>query len=378
MTDKGIDDMSKIKICHVIGNFVNGGVEAVIYNYFSHMDREKYEVHIIGHGIRVQECADRFISLGFMIHNITPKSVSFTRSCKEMEEIFRKEKFDIVHSHLTEWACVPMFLAWKRGVKVRINHSHMAERPQGLKNKIYYGVRLYFGKLLATDYFACGRAAGIYLFGKQAVDSGKVTILPNAIDYGKFYYSAQLRNKIREKNNIKDSTIVIGHVGRFFEQKNHEFLMDVFEEYHRDNPDSLLVMLGDGELIEKIKSKADQKKLQDSVCFLGNRSDVADWYQALDLFAFPSFYEGFPVVGVEAQASGLPCLFSTGITSEIQISSSAQFMNLGNGAKAWAEKMKNMIDNKQDRSNLILNHERFDIEKNADKLDLFYYMKVKK
>ena len=98
--------MNKIKICHVIGNFVNGGVEAVIYNYFSHMDMEKYEVHIIGHGIRVQECADRFTSLGFKIHNITPKSVSFIRSCKEMETIFRKEKFDIVHSHLTEWACV--------------------------------------------------------------------------------------------------------------------------------------------------------------------------------------------------------------------------------------------------------------------------------
>lgn len=378
MTDKDINDMSKIKICHVIGNFVNGGVEAVIYNYFSYMDREKYEVYIIGHGIRVQECADRFISLGFKIHNITPKSVSFTRSCKEMEEIFRKEKFDIVHSHLTEWACVPMFLAWKCGVKVRINHSHMAERPQGLKNKIYYGIRLYFGKLLATDYFACGRDAGIYLFGKQAVDSGKVTILPNAIDYGEFYYSAQLRNKIRGKNNIKDSTIVIGHVGRFFEQKNHEFLIDVFEEYHRDNPDSLLVMLGDGELIKKIKSKAAQKKLEGSVCFLGNRSDVADWYQAMDMFVLPSFYEGFPVVGVEAQTSGLPCLFSDGITPEIQISLNAQFMNLGNGAKAWAEKMKYMMDNKQDRSNLILNHDWFDIEKNADKLDSFYRMKVKK
>ena len=370
--------MNRIKICHVIGNFVNGGVEAIIYNYFSHIDLEKYEVHIIGHGIRVQECADRFTALGFKIHNITPKSISFMRSCKEMEEIFKNEQFDIVHSHLTEWACVPMFLAWKCGIKIRINHSHMAERPQGMKNKIYYGIRLYFGKLFATDLFACGKDAGIYLFGRQAVDRRKVIILPNAIDYGKFYYSAQLRNTIRGKRNIKDSTIVIGHVGRFFEQKNHEFLIYVFEEYHRDNPDSLLIMLGDGELIEKIKSKVAQKELEGSVCFLGNRSDVADWYQAMDMFVLPSFYEGFPVVGVEAQASGLPCLFSDGITSEIQISPNAQFMNLENGVKVWAEKIEYMIDNKQDRSNLILDHDRFDIEKNADKLDLFYRMKVKK
>ena len=370
--------MNRIKICHVIGNFVGGGVEAVIYNYFSHMDMEKYEVHIIGHGIRVQECADQFISLGFKIHNITPKSVSFIRSCKEMESIFRKEQFDIVHSHLTEWACVPMFLAWKCGVKTRINHSHMAERPQGMKNKIYYGIRLYLGKLFATDYFACGRDAGIYLFGKRAVDCGKVIILPNAIDYGKFSYSVQLRNEIRGKNNIKDSTVVVGHVGRFFEQKNHEFLIDVFEEYHKENSDSILVMLGDGELIENIKNKVFQKKLGGSVYFLGNRSDAADWYQVMDIFLFPSLYEGFPVVGVEAQTSGLPCLFSDGITPEIQISPNVQFMSLENGVKDWVEKMKYMIDNKQDRSNLILNHDRFDIEKNADILDMFYRIKVKK
>lgn len=253
----------------------------------------------------------------------------------------------------------------------------MAERPQGMKNKIYYGVRLYFGKLFATDYFACGMDAGIYLFGKHAVDSGKVTILPNAVDYEKFSYNIQLRNEIREKYNIEDSTIVVGHVGRFFEQKNHEFLIDIFEEYHKENLDSILIMLGDGELINKIKDKVTQKKLESSVYFLGNQSNVADWYQVMDMFLLPSYYEGFPVVGVEAQVSGLPCLFSDGITPEIQISPNAEFMCLESGAKAWVEKMKYMIANKQNRSNLILNHERFDIEKNADKLDLYYQMKVK-
>ena len=185
----------------------------------------------------------------------------------------------------------------------------MAEKPQGMKNKIYYGVRLYFGKLFATDYFACGRDAGIYLFGNHAVDSGKVTILPNAVDYEKFSYNIQLRNEIREKYNIEDSTIVVGHVGRFFEQKNHEFLIDIFEEYHKENLDSILVMLGDGELINKIKDKVTQKKLEGSVCFLGNQSNVAEWYQAMDMFLLTSYYEGFPVVGVEAQVSGLPCYF---------------------------------------------------------------------
>lgn len=368
--------MKKIKICHIIGNFVNGGVESVIYNYFSYMDLGKFEVHIIGHGIRVHECANRFINIGFHVHNITPKSVSFRRSLSEMEEIFKENNFDIIHSHLTEWACVPMYLAWKCGVRVRINHSHMAEKPTGLKNKIYYGIRLYLGKRFATDYFACGHDAGIYLFGKKAVDSGKVTILTNAIDYSLFQFNQNVRMKIRQKNGFNNSTTVIGHVGRFFEQKNHQFLIDIFEEYHKINPDSRLVMLGDGELINRIKEKVVEKELEDAVCFLGNRADVSDWYQAMDVFVLPSLYEGLPVVGIEAQTSGLPCLFSKGITPEIQISPIVQFLELNLSAKIWAEKIAEIRTLNKERKNLILDCDQFDIKKNADKLEQFYCSKL--
>lgn len=368
--------MNKIKVCHVIGNFVNGGVESVIYNYFLNIDLDKYEIHIIGHGIRVQDCADRFVNMGFIIHNITPKSVSFTKSLKEMDAIFRGYQFDIVHSHLTEWACVPMFLAWKCGIKVRINHSHMAEKPRGLKNKIYYGARLYLGKRFSTDYFACGRDAGIYLFGQRAVDSGKVTILPNAVDYDKFKFSRERRQEIRRDESIDDSTIVVGHVGRYFEQKNHHFLIKVFDEFHKIRPNSELVLLGDGELMESIKQQVKEMKLVDAVRFLGNRSDVADWYQAMDVFVLPSLYEGLPVVGVEAQATGLPCLFSEGITSEVQISPNASFIAIGAGAEKWAEKINEMVLLDKVRDNVILDHDRYDIKKNAATLDRFYKERV--
>lgn len=364
--------MNKIKVCHVIGNFVNGGVESVIYNYFSNIDLNKYEIHIIAHGIRVQECADCFVNMGFMIHNITPKSVSFSKNLKEMESIFREYQFDIVHSHLTEWACVPMFLAWKCGVKVRVNHSHMAERPQGLKNKIYYGVRLYLGKLFATDYFACGRDAGIYLFGKRAVDTGKVTILPNAVDYDKFKFNRERRQEIRKNENIDEDTIVVGHVGRYFEQKNHRFLIKIFNEFHKIRPNSELVLLGDGELMESIKQQVKEMELVDAVRFLGNRSDVEDWYQVMDVFVLPSLYEGFPVVGVEAQAAGLPCIFSEEITSEIQISPNAAFIELEAGARKWADKINEMLLHENARDNVILDHNQYDIRKNAATLDQFY------
>ena len=368
--------MKKIKICHVIGNFVNGGVESVIYNYFSNMNLNDYEVHIIGHGIRVQECADRFTELGFIIHNITPKSVSFIRNLKEMEEIFRDYQFDIVHSHLTEWACVPMFLSWKCGVKVRINHSHMAEKPSGVINKVYYGIRLWFGKIFATDYFACGRDAGIYLFGKKAVDSGRVTILPNAVDYNKFSFNYKKREEMRNKEGIDANTIVVGHVGRYFEQKNHRFLIKIFDEFHKIHPDSELVLLGDGELMESVKRQVKEMHLDSAVRILGNRSDVADWYQAMDVFVLPSLYEGLPVVGVEAQATGLPCLFSNSITSEIQISPNAAFLALEAGAEKWANKINEMTSQDNHRDNVILDYAQYDIKENANTLDLFYKEKM--
>ena len=200
--------------------------------------------------------------------------------------------------------------------------------------------------------------------------------MPNAIDYNRFKYDAEKRKEIRNKNNINESTVVIGHVGRFFEQKNHEFLIDVFNEYHKRNVNSLLVLLGDGELMDKIKKKVSDMQLESSVWFLGNRSDVSDWYQMMDAFVMPSYYEGFPVVGVEAQAAGLLCLFADTITSEIKISPKAFFVSLDEGIDNWTDRIEQMLGSQSERNNLILEHERFDITKNANKLDCFYRKRI--
>ena len=354
----------------MIGDFVNGGVESVIANYFSHMDLDKFEVHIIGHGIRVQECADRFAKMGFVLHNITPKRKSFYKNLIEMSEIFKKEKFDIVHSHLTEWACVPMILAWKCGVKIRINHSHMAEKPEGLKNIIFYGVRLWLGKIFATDYFACGEDAGRYLFGDRLFDSGKVKVIHNAIDLQRFKFDSSVREKMRKKLGIDESTTVIGHVGRFFEQKNHVFLIDIFEKYKKINPNSILLLLGDGELRENIEEIVRNKGLNDSILFLGVKKNVSEWYQVMDAFLLPSLYEGLPVVGVEAQASGLTCFFSDTITHEIGISPFSTFIPLSDTAEQWANIISNNIDN-HDRSKVVLDS-LYDIDVCAKKLEEQY------
>lgn len=374
---KVYNDINKVKICHVIGDFINGGVESVIYNYFSHIDLSKFDVHIIGHGITVKECADRFVKLGFTIHNVTPKRQSFIKNLKEMNSIIKNNKFDVVHSHMTEWACIPMFLAFLNNVKVRINHSHMAEKPTGLKNVIYYGVRLWLGKLFATDYFACGRDAGIYLFGENNVKNGKVKVINNAIDTKKFSFDKNIREEVRKENKIKDNEIVIGHVGRFFKQKNHKYLIDIFKELSLINSNVRLYLFGNGELFDEVKDYVTELKLSDKVKFMGVRSDIDRWYQAMDLFVLPSLYEGLPVVGVEAQMSGLPCYFADTITDEISINKNTKFISIDGDASVWAniinEDLKTM--KRFDKSEI---DSKFDIDKNAGWLEEFYLSSTKR
>lgn len=367
------DKMRKIRICHVIGDFVNGGAEAVLYNYFSHMELERFEVHIIGHGVKVQACADRFAALGFTIHNIPPKRVSFIKSCRAMDAIFKAYQFDIVHSHLTEWACVPLLLAWKDGVKVRINHSHMAENPTGLR-KLYYGVRIGLGRLAATDDFACGYAAGQYLFGKRRMAQGRVTVLPNAIEVKRFRYDEAARCRLRAALGIAPDTVVLGHVGRFFTQKNHPFLIDIFAAYQQRNPNSRLLLLGDGENRAMIQARVQEMGLSDQVFFAGNRDNIAEWYQAMDVFLLPSFFEGFPVSGVEAQAAGVPCLFADTVTSEVRLSPYVQFLPLSASADAWADAICKALDG-HDRAAVSL-PDRYDIVQTAAGLQRFYLEKA--
>ena len=264
-----------------------------------------------------------------------------------------------------------MFLAWKCGIKIRINHSHMAEKPEGLKNKIYYGLRLYFGKLFSTDYFACGRDAGIYLFGKKSVDSGKVIILPNAIDYGRFKYDVEKREDIRNKNNVNESTVVIGHVGRFFKQKNHEFLIDIFNEILKKSDKYKLLLIGSGPLEEKIREKIKTYGIEKNIIMKKNITNVNEYMHASDLFVLPSLYEGLPVVGVEAQCADLPCIFSNEVTEEAKILETTNFLSIDN-KEIWIEEILKQ-KNKERKSRISEMIEKgYKIEEATIKLEKIY------
>ena len=265
--------------------------------------------------------------------------------------------------------------AKKAGIKVRIAHSHSTSNYREFMKTIIKNILRPFSKVYATDYFACSEKAGRWLFGNKTFNEGKVTIIPNAIDIEKFKFDEIKRKEIRKNYNINDNDFVIGHVGRFVKQKNHKFLIKLFYEVKKERPYSKLLLIGDGPLRSKIETMVNKLNLQDSVIFCGVQEHTEWYYNAMDCFVLPSLYEGLPVVGVEAQANGLPCFFSKNMTREVMILQNAQFFCL-----KQKKVLKKIITHNCDKYRLLCNKDTskemdekgFNINYEANKLENKY------
>lgn len=220
---------------------------------------------------------------------------------------------------------------------MRICHNHTtACWGEGAKTLLKYILRPW-NKLFATDFFACGETAGRWMYGNRCFEQGRVSVMSNAIDTQKFAFDPGARKQLRDELKISQDAFVIGHVGRFMYQKNHSFLIDIFAEVLKNKPGAVLLLVGEGELMGNIREKVRARGISGSVVFTGAREDVNKLYSAMDVFCLPSFYEGMPVVAWEAQANGLPCVFSERITKETsQSNNSCQFLHLEQGVKEWA------------------------------------------
>ena len=316
-----------IIVAQIMGKWVGGGVESVIMNYYRHLDHSKVQFDFICDEDSTRIPYDEIKKLGGRVF-LVPKYQNLPKYLKALEKLFKENQYRIVHSNINTLSVFPLYAAKKAGVPIRISHSHSTSNPKEWKRNLIKNILRPFSKRYATDYFACSELAGRYLFGNKAFDQGKVKIIHNAIDIEKFKFDEVARKKLRKGFGIKDSTIVIGHVGRFVQQKNHTFLVDVFNEYYKKNPDSKLLLVGSGPLEDEIKKKVERLGLKDSVLFLGQRDDINKLYSVMDVFCLPSLYEGLPVVGVEAQAAGLPTIFSNRISKEVIVSSYAKIVSI--------------------------------------------------
>ncbi len=260
---------------------------------------------------------------------------------KEIEKIF-DEGYDVIHLHTSYWKTFLVEeLAIKYGIPKIIVHSHstMIDILDDKKRKeaiiIHNERKKQFSTLLATDFCACSQIAGHWLFGEQ-IPKNKIRIMKNAIDVNEFSYNIDVRKKYRKKFGL-DGCFVLGHVGRFVFQKNHDFLIDIFKNVSEKISDAVLVLIGTGKLEEKIRGKVKLYGLEDKVVFMGKRNDVNYLLQAMDLFLLPSRFEGLPIVLVEAQTSGIKCLASSVITNEVAITNNIGF--LSSNINEWSERI---------------------------------------
>lgn len=368
-----------INVLHIAPGIDGGGVGGVIYNYLSHMNLKDMHIEVIvrdyGHK---QFLHDKFEKLGIPVHYVIQRKENPKKHFDEIGKIMRDGKFDVVHCHDQNWSVIYLKMAEKIGVPVRIAHSHLTVQTS---DRIKVAISNLFTtslKKTATGYFACGKAAGAYMWGNEIANCSKLYVMRNAVDAQAFQFNKNIRTKFRKNFGFENRTI-IGHIGRFNEQKNHSFLIEIFKAYLALDPTAILVLIGIGELEPKIRNLVNRSEIQSNVIFLGQRNDVRELYNTFDVFLLPSLYEGLPVVGIEAQANGLPCLFSDTISDEVVILPGTKVLKLSDSAQIWADTIRELVNKKTiDRAKAIdvINAAGYNIEVEAEKLRKYYFAEV--
>lgn len=344
-----------IRILNVVGRMDRGGIETLIMNIYRNIDRDKVQFDFLAHyGKLDADYNEEIRDLGGRIYEMpvikTTEKAYYSRIFKYIAALkrFFKEhpEYRIVHGHMTNTASIYMPIAKKYGnVECCIAHSHLAQtqKSAGKFTNILTDILRKPLKKHTTDLFACSEAAAAWLFPREDIENGRIRYVHNGVNTDVFCYDLFKRDNAREKLGISHGRTVIGHVGRFYHPKNHEFIIEVFEQYIKIDPNAVLLLVGGGELMPEIQQLVKNKGLENSVIFTGVRSDVADLMQAMDLFLMPSRYEGLPVVGIEAQASGLPCLFSDAVPDEVDITGRCLFLDLNQSASVWADNIVSLL-----------------------------------
>ena len=281
----------KIIVAHIMGKWNGGGVESVVMNYYRNIDRNRIQFHFLCDEDSTDIPYEEIEKLGGKVIVIPPYQKLFKYQ-KELYRIFKENNYKIIHSHINALSVFPLRIAKKAGVPIRIAHSHSTSNKKEWKKNILKMILRPFSKLYANNYFACTEYAGKWLFGKKVVERKELNVINNAIDLKKFEFNENIRGELRKELGIREDVLVIGHVGRFMKQKNHEFLIEVFKELIKKNENSILMLIGQGPLLNEMKQKVRDLNIEDKVKFIGQVTNVEKYYNIMDVFLFPSIYEG--------------------------------------------------------------------------------------
>ena len=360
-----------IRVLQVVTAMNRGGLENMIMNYYRNIDRNKVQFDFLTHRAEDQDFDDEIKKLGGKIYHISRLNPFSYRYLRELNHFFQTHtEYRIIHVHQDCLSGVALKIAKKNGVPVRIAHCHSSSQDKGVK----YYIKLIYKKNIkkyATKLFACGDKAGKWMFETDYFET-----LPNAIDAKKYVFDVSKRIAMRKELNLGES-YVIGHVGRFSKVKNHEFLLDVFENIYRINQNTKLLLVGTGEKKKDIEKIVREKQLENCVIFTGLRIDINMIMQAMDIFVLPSLYEGVPVTMVEAQAAGLPCIISDRVPLDCKITENVRQLPLDSPISEWTDSILKYQNFKRENMYEAIVKKNYDIKNNARYLQNYYIEQYK-
>ena len=351
-----------------------GGIQNVFKNYYSHMNTDEFKIDFIVHGDKIGELEKWFESYGSKIYHVSPRKKNPIKNIRQIASVIKNGNYDVVHCRQDYHGAIAMWLSKRYGVKIRIIHSHRAYPPEKLHQKFVRIIETKIVKKTATHFMACGILAGEWLYGKKAVAENKVIVLNNATELDKFVYSKEKRDKIRGLYSLDENAVVLGHVGRFTEQKNHDLLINIFYGYLKECPNAYLMLVGDGALRKSIEKKVNNLGIEKNVLFLGVRNDVPDLLNAMDVFVLPSRYEGLGNVAIESQANGLPVICSGFVPHDVAISDNVLFVEKGKYTDIlrWVSAIDKALEKGRSNNIEALRKAGYDITIEAKKLEEIY------
>lgn len=358
-----MDKNKPLRILHFVPNLNNGGTETFIMNMFRNIDRDLIQFDFVVHTNKIGVYEQEIENLGGKIYRLPVKDdLNFFKYIKQLKKIIKNGEYQIVHVAMPSIAFLSLRTAKKMGVKIRILHSHSASYDNNLRGNIK-NLSSKLAKYYSNLNFACSNKAGKYLFGNK-----KFKIIHNAVDVDKYIYNEIDRETIREEFGIDKSTILLGHIGRLSAEKNQKFLIDIMNNLKNDTKYKMM-FVGTGPDEKSLKEYVSNFQLEDRIIFTGNRKDANKFYKAFDCFLLPSLYEGLPTVAIEAQLSGLPCIISDNVTTEVKISNDVEFINLDE--KKWEEKIIEINYEKERKVNLD-DFKDYNIKFESEKLQNIY------
>ncbi|MDR7000602.1 glycosyltransferase EpsF [Neobacillus niacini] len=368
------------RILHIVSAMDRGGAETLIMNIYRNLDRTKLQFDFVVHSNKINDFEEEIIKLGGKIFKIPSLGqLGPVNYIKDLMKIMKSNHYIAIHSHTDYQSGFPALAAKLSGIKKRICHSHSNNWPNGgqLSEKMSLKVLQKIIRFSATNYCSCSKEAAQFLFGNRLVDSGKVGIFKNGIDISEFTkIEADSRNSVIRELKLPNDAKILGHVGRFSDSKNQIFVLNLLKKLLEDDERYCALLIGDGPLKEQMEAEAERLGIIKHVKFMGVRTDIPRLMKAFDVFLFPSKFEGFGIVVLEAQSAGTPCVLSAAVPKMTDMGLGlTTFVDLKESLEVWCQKVKESINKERPNSGLIMetiSEKGYNIQSNVNEwIDLY-------